>query len=148
MMPIDTNEHAAVPAAARAALRGQRGMTLLEIMIVLAIIALVMGFLVGPRVLASFQESKGKVAAMMVQQFANQAYPQWVSSNPSESCPKDLSELTKYMNKKDTKDPWGKEFIMLCGDKAPEGATTGFAVMSLGEDGKEGTADDIKSWEE
>ena len=36
----------------------QRGMTLLEIMIVLAILALVMGLVVGPRVMKMFGESK------------------------------------------------------------------------------------------
>ena len=37
---------------------GQRGMTLLEIMIVLAILALVMGLVVGPKVIGMFRESK------------------------------------------------------------------------------------------
>ena len=32
-----------------------------------------------------------------------------------------------------------------CGQNAPAGVK-GLAVMSPGEDGKEGTADDIKSW--
>ena len=36
---------------------------------------------------------------------------------------------------------------MLCGPSLPPGAK-GLAVMSAGEDGKEGTADDIKSWEQ
>jgi hypothetical protein len=49
------------------------------------------------------------------------------------------------MNKKDVKDPWGSEFQMKCGDGAPEGAE--FGVLSLGPDKKEGTDDDIKSWE-
>jgi hypothetical protein len=35
---------------------------------------------------------------------------------------------------------------MICGAVLPPGAK-GIAVMSLGEDGKEGTADDLKSWE-
>src|SRR5262249_33439717 len=54
-----------------------RGMTLLEIMIVLAILALVMGFLVGPAIFKSFQESKGEVAKNIVRKLANEAYPQW-----------------------------------------------------------------------
>jgi prepilin-type N-terminal cleavage/methylation domain-containing protein len=41
----------------RAAVRLQRGMTLLEIMIVLAILALVMAFLVGPAVINAFSKS-------------------------------------------------------------------------------------------
>jgi len=35
---------------------------------------------------------------------------------------------------------------MMCGQTLPPGAK-GLAVMSLGEDGKEGTEDDLKSWE-
>jgi hypothetical protein len=35
---------------------------------------------------------------------------------------------------------------MLCGAELPAGAK-GLAVMSAGEDGKEGTPDDLKSWE-
>ena len=42
--------------------RAQRGMTLLEIMIVLAILALVMGLVVGPRVMKMFGESKVDIA--------------------------------------------------------------------------------------
>ena len=121
-------------------------MTLLEIMIVLAIIALVMGFLVGPKVLSMFQDSKKDTAKLIVDQIANEAYGLW-ARNSQKSCPGDLGELKKYMNKKDTKDPWGNELIMLCGENAPEGAPLGFAVLSKGEDGKQGTDDDIKSWE-
>ena len=51
------------------------------------------------------------------------------------------------MNKKDTKDGWGNELVMLCGENAPAGASTGFGVLSMGPDGKQGTDDDIKSWE-
>ena len=44
----------------------QRGMTLLEIMIVLAILALVMGLVVGPRVMKMFGESKVDIARLTV----------------------------------------------------------------------------------
>ena len=43
---------------ARSYARAHRGMTLLEIMIVLAILALVMGLLVGPKVMKAFSSSK------------------------------------------------------------------------------------------
>jgi general secretion pathway protein G len=122
----------------------QRGMTLLEIMIVLAILALVMGLVVGPRVMKMFGESKVDIAKMTVSKYANEAYPSWASSH-SDACPKQLSDLNEYMNNKDTKDPWGSDYKMYCGSSLPAGAK-GLAVMSNGEDGKEGTTDDIKSW--
>jgi general secretion pathway protein G len=150
---MNTSEAAAVVLSARsqrvvrAAARGQRGMTLLEIMIVLAIIALVMGFLVGPRVLESFKEAKEDTASAIIQQFAYEAYPRWAAANPTKGCPTSLQDLTKYMNKQDIKDPWGADLIMYCGDNLPEGVKGGFGVMSKGPDGKQGTPDDIKSWD-
>lgn len=126
--------------------RALRGMTLLEIMIVLAILALVMGFLVGPAIFKSFQQSKGEVAKNIVRKLANEAYPQW-AMKPSNNgkCPT-LVDLSEYMNSKDTKDPWGEEYIVKCGGDLPAGAT-GIAIVSKGDDRKEGTGDDIKSWE-
>jgi hypothetical protein len=50
------------------------------------------------------------------------------------------------MNNKDTKDPWGTDYKMFCGQTLPPGAK-GLAVSSAGEDQKEGTSDDIKSWD-
>ena len=84
--------------------RGLVAMTLLEIMIVLAILALVMGFLVGPRIFKAFQESKAEVAKNIVKKLAFEAYPQW-SARPGSSgkCPT-LTDLSEYMNSKDTKD--------------------------------------------
>jgi len=132
--------------ARRKRLRSQLGMTLLEIMIVLAIIAVVMGFLVGPKVLGMFQESKVTTTRMVVQKIANEAYTHWTMAS-GKQCPSSLKDLEKYRNKKDIKDGWGNDLIMLCGENAPDGATTGFAILSTGPDGKRGTDDDIKSWE-
>lgn len=124
----------------------QRGMTLLEIMIVLAILALVMGLVVGPRVMKMFGESKGDIAAATVKKYAYEAFPSWSAANPTKGCPDKLEDLNEYMNNKDIKDPWGGTYKMLCGQSLPPGAK-GIAVMSPGEDGKEGTSDDVKSWE-
>jgi general secretion pathway protein G len=124
----------------------ERGMTLLEIMIVLAILALVMGLVVGPRVMRMFGESKKDIAGLTVKKFAYEAYPPWSSSHPDKACPDKLEDLSEYMDKKDVKDPWGNPFKMFCGPTLPAGVKTGIAVMSVGEDQKEGTEDDVKSW--
>ena len=129
----------------RIARNAQKGMTLLEIMIVLAILALVMGLVVGPRVMKMFGESKGDVAAATVKKYAYEAYPSWSAAHPDKGCPDKLEDLNEYMNNKDIKDPWGNNYKMMCGQSLPAGAK-GLAVMSNGEDGKEGTADDVKSW--
>jgi general secretion pathway protein G len=126
--------------------RAQRGMTLLEIMIVLAILALVMGLVVGPRVMRMFGKSKVDIAQLTVKKYAYEAFGEWSQSHPDKSCPDKLDDLTQYMDNKDTKDPWGNPYKMFCGQNLPAGAKGGLAVMSAGEDGKEGTEDDVKSW--
>lgn len=138
-------EQRATAQSARASLRHQAGMTLLEIMIVLAILALVMGLLVGPRVLQSFQDAEEETTRILVSQFADDAYPRWRADHRGERCPGDLSDLLDYLNADDTEDAWGNELIMRCGDDAPEGRQ--FGVVSLGEDGEEGTDADIRSWD-
>ena len=62
-----------------------------------------------------------------------------------EPCPKDLKELrTQKLIDKDPKDPWGEELIYRC---PGEHDTDSADVTSKGPDRKEGTEDDIKSWE-
>lgn len=134
-----------IPSVRRVLARAHRGMTLLEIMIVLAILALVMGLVVGPRVMRMFGESKGDIAKATVQKYAFEAYPSWSAAHPDKSCPDKLEDLNDYMNNKDIKDPWGTPYKMMCGQTLPAGAK-GLAVMSAGEDTKENTADDVKSW--
>src|SRR5215475_4462384 len=125
-------------ALARAQARAQRGMTLLEIMIVLAILAIVMGLLVGPRVLKMFSESKVKTTKIKLTQYANEAFPQWSASHPDKACPDKITDLNEYMNSSDANDSWGRPIKMYCGPNLPAGAK-GLGVLSTGEDGKEGT---------
>jgi hypothetical protein len=120
-------------------------MTLLEIMIVLAILALVMGLVVGPRVMQIFSDSKIDLAKLTVKKLANEAFPQWLSSHPGKACPEKIEDLNELMNNKDTNDPWGNPYRMLCPPSLPPGAK-GIAILSSGLDGKEGTSDDIRSW--
>ena len=126
--------------------RTQRGMTLLEIMIVLAIIALVMGLVVGPRVMKLFGQSKVDTTRIKVTKYAYEAYPSWSSSHPDKGCPAQISDLNEYMNSDDSNDSWGHPLKMFCGQNLPPGAK-GIAIMSNGEDDKEGTCDDVESWD-
>ena len=126
--------------------RGQRGMTLLEIMIVLAILALVMALLVGPKVLRMLGDAKVKTTKIKLKKYAFEAYPSWSAAHPDKNCPDKLADLNEYMNSTDANDSWGRPLKMMCGASLPAGAK-GLAVLSIGEDGKEGTEDDLKSWE-
>jgi prepilin-type N-terminal cleavage/methylation domain-containing protein len=131
---------------ARAATRGEAGMTLIEILIVLGIIALVMGFLVGPQVVKKLKEARIEAAYNMTQNIEG-AYAKWSVNHP-EGCPT-IDDLKEDMGKRkndSVKDPWGQEYVLKCGDEAPE-ECDGFCVVSKGPNKKEGDGDDIKSWE-
>ena len=113
-------------------------------MIVLAIIAIVMGLLVGPMVMRYFEDSKKETTAIKVRKFAYEAYPAWAAVN-HKSCPDNLSDLNQYMNDQSAKginDGWGNPLEMSCNRPGVQG----FAVWSHGKDGQPDTADDIKSW--
>ncbi|HXI60521.1 MAG TPA: type II secretion system protein GspG [Polyangia bacterium] len=119
-----------------------RGFTLLEIMVVLAIIGLIVGS-VGVMVFNRFKKAQVSTAKTRVTQVAN-AVTQYMLDN-SNNCPRSLDELVaqKYLQK-GMKDPWGKDFILRCpGTNDTDGAD----VSSAGPDKAEGTADDVKSWE-
>jgi len=121
------------------------GMTLLEMMIVLAILALVMGLLVGPTVIGMFGESRVKIARIAAGKLAGEAYPRWQASHPDKACPDGIAELAPFTNHNNVTDPWGHPYRMSCGAALPRGAQ-GIAISSLGEDGQDGTDDDIRSW--
>jgi hypothetical protein len=81
-----------------------------------------------------------------IQRLAFEAFPEWSAAHPDRACPDRLAELTEYMPDNDMTDAWGRPLKMMCGSILPPRAR-GIAVLSMGEDGKEGTDDDIKSWE-
>jgi general secretion pathway protein G len=118
----------------------EAGMTMLEIMIVLAIIGLVMS-VVGVGVFQSFKKAQKKIAQVAVNEIASKTV-QFMTDNNNE-CPKSVDDLVaqKYMPKKQ-KDPWNHDFILRCPGTVN---TDGIDVVSLGPDGQEGTPDDIKA---
>lgn len=114
----------------------QRGVTLVEVLIVLAIMAIIAGgavTLVFPRL----KESRVKQAVLSagVIKTAAQSYMHLDSAG---QCPsiKDLVD-GKQIDKSKTDDPWGSQFKITCdGDD--------ISVVSPGADRKEGTPDDVK----
>ena len=136
-------EENGVRAAAQTARRADGGMTMLEIMIVLAIIGLVTS-VIGVGVYANWKKSQIKVARIAVNEIAQKTI-QYMTDNSNE-CPKTIDDLVaqKYMPKKQ-KDPWNRDFILRCPGTIN---ADGIDVVSLGPDGQEGTADDIKAVEQ
>lgn len=132
-------------AAARTHLRARRdlGMTLIEIMLVLAIIVLIAGS-IGVGVFSQYKKGLVRVAKANVKEIA-EAVTQYMIDN-NHNCPQSLDDLVaqKYLKKK-IKDPWGKDFQFKCpGAQDSDGAD----IVSLGPDKQEGTPDDVKSWEQ
>lgn len=128
----------------RVAASSQRGMTLLEIMIVLAILGLVIGVLVVPNLLDKLEESKEELTSMEAKKLATETYTEWKIKNRS-GCPT-LEDLAKIAGKSKLEDQWGQPYAVHCGDNKPPGQR--FGISSKGPDEQEGTEDDIKSWEE
>jgi general secretion pathway protein G len=120
----------------------QRGMTLIEIMVVVAIISMLMGS-VAVGAFGALERAKVKNAKMIIKA-VEQGLVAYQTDN-TDSCPKALVDLytQKYLTK-DPKDPWGEPLIFKCpGEHNRDGAD----ILSKGKDKQEGTPDDIKSWD-
>jgi general secretion pathway protein G len=128
--------------------QSQRGMTLLEIMIVIAILGLVMGLVVVPKVIGHSVHAKVRITKLAVDQYAYQTYPQWSLANPAAECPSGVLELATFAGKpeSDTRDPWNTPYRMFCGADRPTEVSHGIGVASRGGDRVEHTEDDIHSW--
>ena len=123
--------------------RHTRGMTLVEIMVVVAIIGMIMGA-VAVGAMSQLEKAKVKNTKMIIHN-VQEALVHYATDN-TDSCPKGLGDLVsqKYLNK-DPKDDWGQPLMYVCpsthgGDSAD--------VWSKGKDKQDGTQDDIRSWEQ
>lgn len=126
----------------------ERGMTLLEIMIVIAILGLLASVIVVG-VMGQFENAKinsAKLQASKIKQ-ALQMYQANNGAYPSQG--EGLKVLTTAqggmkasMKPDDIKDPWGNEFIYV---ESPRDGNEPFEVFSIGPDGQRGTDDDVKA---
>ena len=127
--------------ARRRAKGAQRGMTLVEIMVVIAIIGMVMGAVVVGA-FPQFKKAQCKTAWSETKA-VEQAVVQYQTDNGGD-CPKAMDELVsgKFLSKAPT-DPWGQQLQMKCpGDKNTDGAD----VWSKGPNKQDGDDDDVKGW--
>jgi general secretion pathway protein G len=129
------------PAARRGVIRraAAKGMTLVEILVVLAIIGLIMG---GVAVVASGAFSDAQVSSAKTEVAKISGFAEMYILK-KKKCPKDLKALKGAgVIKKVEKDPWDNPYKIVCEGGGLKG------VASAGPDGQWDNADDIESWAE
>jgi general secretion pathway protein G len=130
------------------------GFTLIEIMLVViiigALVAMVMPRLTGrgeqARQAAAEADIRANIAtALKLYELDNGNFPSNEEGlNALLSKPSTAANWNgPYLEKKPT-DPWGREYKYKC---PGEHRTADYDLYSVGKDGQEGTADDVKNWE-
>ena len=140
----------------RSALRRERGMTLIEILVVLVLIGIVLG-IVGGNFIGKGEKAKADAAKIEIGQIGQtlDLYKLEIGRYPTSqeglqallTAPTGVNNWNGPYWKKGTlpKDPWGNEYKY-----ASPGQHGAYDIISLGSDGKEGgdgPAKDITSWE-
>lgn len=133
---------------------GNKGFTLIEIMIVLAIVGLLFSF-VGVNVIKKFKQAKVDGAKIQLASYQQALQAYYLAHNAYPSTAQGLDALIHkptvgkipenypdggYFGKKElVKDPWGNDYKYECEDYQH------YTISTSGPDGEFGTADDIKT---
>ncbi len=125
----------------------QRGLTLLEIMIVIAILGLLV-VIVVPRVMDALGKSTTDLAKIQVDEWKVYHDRYQVGKGAEKSCSEVnlYEDVGKYVDKNmqpdAINDPWGQKMQIACEDAGFKG------IYSFGENKKDdkGAGDDISSW--
>lgn len=119
-------------------LRRQRGFTLVEIIVVLVIISIVMGFLISG-IWSKSEGAKAQVSEMKLEKLKSSINQYQLMKN---RLPSNLSELVNcsgtgacipLAEEEDLKDAWATPIIY-----SPDGSGRGYVLKSLGADRKDG----------
>lgn len=127
----------------------QRGLTLLEIMIVIAILGLLMVVIV-PRVMGSKDAADVNTTYIQVSKWKSDISTWSLASRSDKACSEiSFAEVSKFNTKEeakasDSKDAWGKQLQIACTDAGFRG------VYSFGPNkvDDKGDGDDIASWKD
>ncbi len=112
--------------------RSARGMTLIEIMVVLLILGMIAGA-IGTSVFNQMREAQKKTAALELKALANGVDLYHVETG---QYPDSLQQLAPKYVKEIHKDPWGTDYQYLH-------TADGYDVYSYGKDKQQGGGDDI-----
>jgi general secretion pathway protein G len=126
----------------------EKGMTLLEIMVVITIIGIVMS-IVGVAVMKQLEKSKKDAACLQIRNFEEALDHYKLEKGTYPSTEEGLAALIqagKLKGKAVPKDPWGRDYIYIYpGVNNQDGPD----IMSYGADGREGgtgDGEDLTNW--
>lgn len=114
--------------------RSQRGMTLIEIMVVLVILGMIAGA-IGYNVIGNKKDADIRMAGLDVKSIANAVDMYQIKNS---SLPESLQALVPNEIRSIRKDPWQNEYVYVK-------SGTGYEIYSYGPDKVQGGGDDITS---
>lgn len=120
-------------------LKNARGMTLVEIMIVITIMASVMA-VVGVFVFGALDRANERTARMEIGQLNQMVQNFYLTTTPNR-VPNTLEELTEGpapLAERIPRDPWGNDYVYI------RRSNRDYEIFSPGPDGVEGTDDDVR----
>jgi general secretion pathway protein G len=136
--------------------QGERGFTLVELLVVITIITLIMG-IVGPRVLNYLTESKAKAAKIQIESFSSALDLFFLDTGRYPNSSEGLAALVQRPGSINAwngpylkgglvpTDPWGNAYVY----RSP-GQHGAYDILSYGSDGTEGgtgSGQDITNWQ-